>query len=59
MRRLQEKTKNLNLDKDVVINKALEDYFYIDKLNQLRDEVKGKAIELDMENEEDIFKANL
>lgn len=57
MRRLDQKTKMLNLDTEALINKALEDFFYFDRLNALRNEVKNKAKEQGFESEEDIFNA--
>lgn len=53
--RLEQKTIELKTNTDAIINKALEDYFYFEKLNSLRKEVKGQAKKLGFENEEDIF----
>lgn len=53
--RLEQKTIELKTNTDAIINKALEDYFYFEKLNSLRKEVKGQAKKLGFENEENIF----
>lgn len=57
MRRLEQKTKSLKINTDVLINKALDDYFYFERLNELRSEVKNNAKEQGFENEEAIFNA--
>ncbi len=54
---LEQKKKTLNLDTEAVISKALEDYFYFDRINALREEMKFKATELGFVTEEDIFNA--
>ena len=56
-KRVAEKTKELKINSDVLINKALEDYFYFERLNALRQELKGKAQAAGFENEEGIFNA--
>ena len=53
--RLEQKTIELKTNTDAIINKAIEDYFYFEKLNSLRKEVKGQAKKLGFENEENIF----
>jgi hypothetical protein len=57
LRQLEQKKKTLNLDTEAVISKALEDYFYFDRINDLREEMKFKAKEIGFETEEDIFNA--
>jgi hypothetical protein len=57
LRQLEQKKKTLNLDTEAVISKALEDYFYFDRINDLREEMKFKAKELGFVTEEDIFNA--
>jgi predicted transcriptional regulator len=57
LRQLEQKKKTLNLDTEAVISKALEDYFYFDRINALREEMKFKATELGFVTEEDIFNA--
>lgn len=55
MRHLEQKTKSLKTNTDTIINKALDNYFYIERLNELRNEMKNKAKEQGFENEESIF----
>jgi hypothetical protein len=57
LRQLEQKKKTLNLDTEAVISKALEDYFYFDRINDLREEMKFKAKELGFVTEEDIYNA--
>ncbi|MCP9767113.1 hypothetical protein EGI22_04270 [Lacihabitans sp. LS3-19] len=57
LRQLEQKKRTLNLDTEAVISKALEDYFYFDRINDLREGMKFKAKELGFETEEDIFNA--
>ena len=56
-KRVAEKTKELKIDTNALINKALEDYFYFERINTLRQELKGKAQAAGFENEESIFDA--
>ena len=56
-KRVAEKTKELKIDTDALINKALEEYFYFERFNALRQELKGKAQAAGFENEEGIFDA--
>ena len=57
MSRLEQRTKELKINADALINKALDDYFYFDRLNHLRKELKEQAQKQGFENEEDIFNA--
>ena len=56
-RSLEKKTKDLKINADSVINKALEDYFYVERLNTLRQELKDNAPKEGFTSEEDIFDA--
>ena len=56
-RSLEKKTKDLKINADSVINKALEDYFYAERLNTLRQELKDNAPKEGFTSEEDIFDA--
>ncbi len=55
--RLEQKRKELKTTSEAVINKALEDYFYFERLNALRQEVKEQAKKQGFGNEDDIFNA--
>lgn len=55
MRRLEQRSKILKTNTDALINKALDDYFYIERLDELRSEVKNKAQEQGFLDEEAIF----
>lgn len=57
LRSLEQKTSELKTDADHVVNKALEDYFYVERLNAMRKQLQGKAKEQGFESEEDIFDA--
>ena len=57
MSRLEQKTKELKINTDALINKALEDYFYFERLKNIREELRGEAKKNGFENEEDIFNA--
>ncbi len=57
MSRLEQKTKELKINTDALINKALEDYFYFERLKNIREELRGEAKKHGFENEEDIFNA--
>ena len=56
-KRVEQRTKELKINTDALINKALEDYFYFERLNALRQELKGKAQAAGFENEDSIFNA--
>ncbi len=57
MSRLEQKTKELKTNTNSLINKALEDYFYFERLNALRQEVKAQAKKQGFVNEDDILNA--
>lgn len=57
LRSLEQKTNELKTDADNVVNKALEDYFYVERLNAMRQQLRGKAKEQGFDSEEDIFEA--
>ena len=57
LRRLEQKTNELKTNADNVVNKALEDYFYTERLNAMRQKLRGKAKEQGFDSEEDIFEA--
>ena len=57
LRSLEQRAQELKTDADTVINKALEDYFYVERLNALRQRLNGQAQNLGFETEEDIFGA--
>jgi hypothetical protein len=57
MSRLEQRTKELKTNADSLINKALEDYFYFERLNGLRKELKSQAQKQGIENEEGLFDA--
>lgn len=56
LKRINKRKKELNLDTDALINKALEDYFYFERLNELRQKYKSKANKQGYLAEEDILK---
>lgn len=55
LNQLEAKTKNPETNINALINKALEDYFYFDRLNQLRHELKEQAQQQGFDSEEAIF----
>lgn len=55
--RLEELSRELSVNTDTIIGKALEDYFYFQKLNRLRNDLKNHAQPLGFESEEDVFNA--
>ena len=55
--RLEELSRELSVNTDTIIGKALEDYFYFQKLNSLRKDLKGHAQQVGFENDEDVFEA--
>jgi hypothetical protein len=57
LRSLEQKAKELNTNADDVVNKALEDYFYVERLNAMRQRFREKAKEQGFDSEEDIFDA--
>jgi hypothetical protein len=57
LRSLEQKTKELKINADEVVNKALEDYFYLERLNTMRQQFQGKAREQGFDSEEDLFEA--
>ena len=56
-RSLEKKTNELKTNADNVVNKALEDYFYVERLNAMRQQLQGTAKEQGFTNEDDIFEA--
>ncbi|HEV7349313.1 hypothetical protein [Telluribacter sp.] len=57
LRSLEQKTKELKTNADDVVNKALEDYFYLERLNAMRQQFRGKAREQGFDSEEDLFES--
>ena len=57
LRSLEQRTRELKTNADDVINRALENYFYIERLNALRQQWQGQAQKLGFESEDDIFGA--
>lgn len=57
LRSLERKTNELKTDADQVVNKALEDYFYIERLNAMRQQLRGKAEAQGFDSEEAVFQA--
>lgn len=57
LRSLEQKTNELKTNADNVVNKALEDYFYVERLNAMRQQLRDKAKEQGFASEEDIFEA--
>ncbi|RRB04446.1 antitoxin [Larkinella rosea] len=53
---LEKKSKQLNLSSEKLIQKIIDDYLYLEKVNQIRQEMKGVAEEAGFQSEEDIFK---
>jgi predicted transcriptional regulator len=54
-KRVEQKTKELKINTDALINKALEDYFYFERLNTIRQELKRKAQAAGIEDEDALF----
>ncbi len=52
---LEQKTKDLNINSEELINKALDDYFYFERLKEMRKELKNVAKENGFEDEETIL----
>ncbi|GAB3914933.1 hypothetical protein GCM10028803_61070 [Larkinella knui] len=52
---LQKKSKQLNVSSEKLIQKIVADYLYLEKVNQIRQEMKGVAEEAGFQSEEDIF----
>jgi len=57
LRSLEQKTNELQTNADSVVNKALEDYFYVERLNTMRQQLRGKAKAQGFKSEDDIFDA--
>ncbi|WP_421828915.1 hypothetical protein [Larkinella sp.] len=53
---LQEKSRQLNLSSEKLIQKIVADYLYLEKVNQIRKEMKGVVQEAGFQSEEDIFR---
>ena len=52
---LQERAKELNLNVDALVEKALLEFFYLERLNQLRERLGQQFKAQGIENEEDIY----
>jgi uncharacterized protein YigA (DUF484 family) len=57
LQRLEQRKQELKTNTDALINKALEDFFYFERLNALRQNLKNQAQEQGFQTEEDIFNA--
>ncbi|RCR70301.1 hypothetical protein [Larkinella punicea] len=53
---LQKKSKQLNISSEKLIQKIVADYLYLEKVNQIRQEMKGVAQEAGFQSEDDIFR---
>ncbi|MGM9507843.1 hypothetical protein ACS5NO_08955 [Larkinella sp. GY13] len=53
---LQAKSKQLNLSSEKLVQKIIADYLYLERINRIRQEMKGFAEEAGFQSEEDIFR---
>lgn len=53
---LQTKAQELNLNVDALIEKALQDFFYFERMNRLRERLNLHFKAQDIESEEDIYR---
>lgn len=53
---LQEKSKQLNLSSENLVQKIIDDYLYLERVNKIRLEMKSVAEEAGFQSEEDIFR---
>ncbi len=52
---LQERARNLDLNVDALVERALLEFFYLERLNQLRERLGQQFKAQGIENEEDIY----
>lgn len=52
---LQQRAKELDLNVDALIERALLEFFYLERLNQLRERLGHQFKAQGIENEEDIY----
>lgn len=52
---LQERAKELDVNVDALVEKALLEFFYLDRLNRLRERLGQQFKSQGIENEEDIY----
>jgi predicted transcriptional regulator len=52
---LQERARNLDLNVDALVERALLEFFYLERLNQLRERLGQQFKAQGIENEEDIW----
>ena len=57
LRLLEQKSKDLNLNSEELINRALDDYFYFEKLRELRKSLINVAKQNGIESEDALFDA--
>ncbi len=55
-RQVEEKAKELQIDTNDLIVKALHEFFYLTRVNQLRDDLGEYAKKQGFDSEEDIFR---
>ena len=54
-KQLEDKASELETNPDDLIIKAIKDFLYLERVNQLRDSLQGKAEQSGFESEEAIF----
>lgn len=52
---LKDKSESLKINADVLVNKALEEYFYFEQLKELRDKLKNIGVENGFLKEQDYY----
>ena len=57
LRLLEQKSKDLNLHSEELINRALDDYFYFERLRELRKSLINVAKQNGIESEDALFDA--
>ncbi|MCA0363606.1 MAG: hypothetical protein LCH67_06150 [Bacteroidetes bacterium] len=57
LRLLEQKSKDLNLNSEELINRALDDYFYFERLRELRKSLINVAKHDGIESEDALFDA--
>ncbi len=57
LRLLEQKSKDLNLNSEELINRALDDYFYFERLRELRKSLINVAKQNGIESEDALFDA--
>ncbi|GAB3328961.1 hypothetical protein GCM10027299_31750 [Larkinella ripae] len=53
---LQERSKQLNVSSEELVQKIIADYLYLEKMDRIRREMKGFAEKAGFQSEEDIFR---